>query len=405
MDALDRGIVNILSQATGGIAIVLEHRFYGDSLPFSNFTTENLKYLSYDQTLQDSISFIQNFSSVSPYSKTQQSKWITYGGSYAGARAAHLRKLFPDIVYGGIGSSAVTHAEDDYWRYFDMIRLHQDRSCVSSINEAVKVVDLILDLPFSYPKDALKTLFGLQGLRDEDFADLITYPLAFIQSLNWDDELSSHKFQSFCQTMTEDSFKKRLLGYTVGSAPYSLLRYGQWIQKNLANKCPADLTPVECFGLPEDVSTKPSTMRAWGYQVCTQWGYFQGSPPVTETVAYRHRVVSNRLTLPHTSSYCERDYGIVERPHIEDINKLGDFDTHFPRLAFIDGSADPWREATPHSSRARMRKDTLSQPSILIKGGTHHWDENGWENYTSEPKLIRRVHEEAIAFVTSWLDE
>lgn len=31
--------------------------------------------------------------------------WIYYGGSYAGARAAHMRVLYPDIVYGAIASS------------------------------------------------------------------------------------------------------------------------------------------------------------------------------------------------------------------------------------------------------------------------------------------------------------
>lgn len=405
MDALDRGIVNILSEATGGIAVVLEHRYYGDSLPFDDFSTPNLRYLSYNQTLQDSISFIENFHNTSPYNDTRHSKWIAYGGSYAGARAAHLRTLFPEVVYGGIASSAVTHAEDDYWRYFDMIRLHQDSACVGAISDVIKLVDNILDIPLSFPKDALKTLFGLGGLSDVDFADLITYPLAFIQSLNWDDEVSSHKFQSFCHTLTEDSTQRRLLTHTLGSAPYSLLRYGQWIQKNVASKCPAGKTPVECFGLPPDISTEPSTMRAWGYQVCTQWGYFQGSPPASESDAYTHRLVSKRLSLDHTSSYCARDYNITERPRVDEINRLGDFDTRFSRLAFIDGSADPWREATPHSSRARPRKDTVSQPSVLIKGGTHHWDENGWRDYTTEPKLIRRVHDEAIAFVTSWLDE
>lgn len=36
------------------------------------------------------------------------------GGSYAGARAAHMRKLFPNEVFGAIASSAVTHAQIFY---------------------------------------------------------------------------------------------------------------------------------------------------------------------------------------------------------------------------------------------------------------------------------------------------
>jgi hypothetical protein len=36
--------------------------------------------------------------------------WIYYGGSYAGARAAHMRILYPDIVYGAIASSGMWHS-------------------------------------------------------------------------------------------------------------------------------------------------------------------------------------------------------------------------------------------------------------------------------------------------------
>lgn len=42
---LDTGIVDILTAATGGVGIVLEHRYYGDSVPVQNFTTDSLRYV------------------------------------------------------------------------------------------------------------------------------------------------------------------------------------------------------------------------------------------------------------------------------------------------------------------------------------------------------------------------
>lgn len=40
---LQQGIVQILANATGGLGIVLEHRYYGKSIPVANFTTDSLR--------------------------------------------------------------------------------------------------------------------------------------------------------------------------------------------------------------------------------------------------------------------------------------------------------------------------------------------------------------------------
>ena len=46
--------------------------------------------------------------------------WLYTGGSYAGAKAAFARKLFPDIWWGAIASSAVTTAIEDFWEYYEV---------------------------------------------------------------------------------------------------------------------------------------------------------------------------------------------------------------------------------------------------------------------------------------------
>lgn len=57
--------------------------------------------------------------------------------SYAGAKVALLRKLYPEVVFGAIASSAVTAAVTDYWKYFEAIRLHGEPQCVHAIVETV----------------------------------------------------------------------------------------------------------------------------------------------------------------------------------------------------------------------------------------------------------------------------
>lgn len=66
---------------------------------------------------------------------------------------------------------------------------------------------------------------------------------------------------------------------------------------------------------------------------------------------------------------------------------------------------DPWRPVTPHSDYARAREDTILRPFKLIRGGVHHWDENGRRNLLEEPAQIQMIHEDIVVFVTAWLDD
>ena len=40
---MDTGIVDILANATGGLGVILEHRYYGTSIPVANFSTDALR--------------------------------------------------------------------------------------------------------------------------------------------------------------------------------------------------------------------------------------------------------------------------------------------------------------------------------------------------------------------------
>lgn len=58
-------------------------------------------------------------------------------------------------------------------------------------------------------------------------------------------------------------------------------------------------------------------------------------------------------------------------PDVHSINRHGSFDVSASRLAFIDGSSDPWLYACPHSPNAAhggVRGDTLRRPFKLIEG-------------------------------------
>jgi hypothetical protein len=115
------------------------------------------------------------------------------------------------------------------------------------------------------------------------------------------------------------------------------------------------------------------------------------------------------------------------KPDVERVNARGDFAIESSRLAFMyvtastfsdiksdkaddlgidsDGDSDPWRPATPQSDYALKRKSSLNKPVIMIKDAVHHFDENGLKDPSEEPKRIRKVHQQEVEFVQSWVRE
>lgn len=102
---LQKGLIQQLAQATHGIAVVLEHRYYGTSWPVPDLSTENMRFLTTEQALADEAYFAQNvvFEGFEDTNLTAPNvAWIGYGGSYAGAFNAFLRKEYPDVFWGKI---------------------------------------------------------------------------------------------------------------------------------------------------------------------------------------------------------------------------------------------------------------------------------------------------------------
>ncbi|KAG6830564.1 hypothetical protein H0H92_016015 [Tricholoma furcatifolium] len=423
---LDTGIVEILTKATGGVGVVLEHRYYGDSMPVNNLTTDSLRWLDNEQSAADSANFMASikFDGIDEDLTAPNTPWIYYGGSYAGARAAHMKVLYPELTYGAIASSAVTHAALSNWEYMEVIRLAADPKCSSHLENSIAVIDHVLDQP--HFRGLLKGLFGLKGLEhDEDFVSLLSSPLGSWQSRVWS-PFGSNDFDEFCAALSKPfgRFSAAAADLPFGDparmvslsddlkVDFTIFNYAQYIKEHYVAKCPADQTVEDCFGTYDDAKFQLTTLdqdwRLWTFQVCTQWGYFTTAPPDQD----HPRIISRRLTLEYESKICKQAYPpgqhftVPALPNITAVNALGDFDLAADRLAFIDGEVDPWRPDTPHSQfYAKDRADTILRPFKIIPGGVHHWDEWGLLDLHQEPADIQKIHAEMIGFVEAWLED
>lgn len=177
--------------------------------------------------------------------------WIYYGGSYAGARAAHMRVLYPDIVFGAIASSGVVHATINNWEYMDIIRTAATPICSSLIQSSIAQIDMLIVNPVS--RSPLKALFGLQGIRhDDDFVSVVGWPLSAFQGKNWDAEVGTTQFEEFCaalegkggdespvalddETRMMHEWNQVLPGFPLDM---TLLRHARFIRKSVVPMCP-----------------------------------------------------------------------------------------------------------------------------------------------------------------------
>ncbi|KAL9620193.1 MAG: hypothetical protein Q9204_008230, partial [Flavoplaca sp. TL-2023a] len=340
--------------------------------------------------------------------------------------------VYPDVYYGTISSSGVTQAIWDFWRYYEPIREYGPPNCISIHTKLINVVDIILQNNKKYIPQ-LKIAFGLEGITyDDDFAQVLSYPIGGWQGRNWDPEINDPSFDEYCGNITYPS----VINNTSANATASireLLHAGGYSDYYSALTIPmvnfinyiktTYVSPVlnsdENQTLDQAYSTHNQTFygqddlsqnwRSWPYQYCTQWGFLQTG---SEVPSDRLPLVSRLLTLEYNSLICRYAFNITTPPDIHAVNKYGGFNISYPRLAIIDSEEDPWRGASPHSPQAKNggnRTSTTEEPFLLIDGAVHHWDENGlFPNETTAalpPAPVKEVQTQEVAFVKAWLED
>ena len=167
---LETGIVQILMQATNGLGVILENRYYGDSYPVENSTTDNLRFLTTEQTLADNAYFSKNafFANATGGGNLTAPghPWILYGGSLAGAQTAFSLVEYEGLLWGGIAASAVIHAVEGYPEWYNPIQKNGPSDCIARINKIVDNFDTLVRTNNTAAIQQFKEIFGLGSLKD-----------------------------------------------------------------------------------------------------------------------------------------------------------------------------------------------------------------------------------------------
>ena len=149
--------------------LVLEHRYYGSSQPFADWSTQNLAYLNLTQALDDLDYFIsENNKDMNTKFTRTDVKWLTIGGSYPGAMSAWFLNAYMSSVTAAWSSSGVINPIVNFTDFDMDIYTATSRSgpdCPSIIKSITDYIDTAVGDPTNHQDDYdyIKSVFGDTG--------------------------------------------------------------------------------------------------------------------------------------------------------------------------------------------------------------------------------------------------
>jgi len=152
-----------LAKKYGGLVVYLEHRYFGESMPFGeqSLAKGNVQYSRLQNTLMDMASTIQHIRGVY---NAEKSPAVAFGGSYGGELATWLRMKFPSIIQAAVnsggpvlyykGSPDVSPNEYDQWeqRLYDHIGEPEAKECGKLITEGLDQLLMLKYSPHTFPE-------------------------------------------------------------------------------------------------------------------------------------------------------------------------------------------------------------------------------------------------------------
>ncbi|KAG8976891.1 hypothetical protein FRC05_002828 [Tulasnella sp. 425] len=181
----DLSFMNEMLKRFGAAGVVLEHRYWGTSLPFGKLTTasENYKFLTVDQAIDDYKYFVENADlpwargNGSYNSKPSVTPWVNIGCSYAGQLVTLVQQQHPDLFAAGYATSAPLKADGDFWEYWKPIEAALPKNCSSDLTAAVAYMDKVMSTGTPDAITTLKEQFGIEAqVANDDFGNKLLFP-------------------------------------------------------------------------------------------------------------------------------------------------------------------------------------------------------------------------------------
>ncbi|OAA57779.1 Peptidase S28 [Cordyceps fumosorosea ARSEF 2679] len=420
------------AQKIKGAAIVMEHRYWGDSLPFDKMTTKNLRYLTLDNAMRDIIYFARNVKlSFDKDGSTHpdNAPWVLSGGSYPGALTAWINFLYPGTFWAYHATSAVVESIADYWQYYVPIESAMPRNCSSDLKKIIKNVDEQLDKGDEAAKTALKAKFGLAGLADDDFGYALSDGLQSWQGTQFYTGPKNVELYEMCDWIegvggsngtgnpVPDEKGVGKCAATANLARWYREVHVPWNCNSTTYWAGVGKDSVACWDTHNktspyftDRSTRNSWNLQWQWMLCNEpFQLWQGSFPGDTGL------VSRYAPTQYFRDQCERffpdedgyTYGLKQGRTTEEIvaKTLGWNNYASTRLVQVNGEYDPWLTQTVSSPLrpGGPMESTVDAPIFVVPKAAHCSDLVMKNVNTNGP--LGEIAHQVIDIIAKWVGE
>lgn len=366
------GAIRMYAQKFHAKLVALEHRYYGESVPFNSLATNDLRFLTTEAALDDLAYFQRHLKNE----KNWNGKWIAFGGSYPGSLSAYYRLKFPYLVAGALASSAPVMAKEDFVEYDAHVTQVAGTHCANQMREVVSEVEASLRDEAKLAE--IKSLFDASAVNDPiDFLYLIADTGAAAVQYGMRD--------SFCTSLS--------------SSPTALAGYAAFAKKLYKDMhvSAVDMTVQGAMSENPNDYKDGLGMRQWYYQSCKEYGYWQNAHP---DPSFSTR--SYLINLDYHHSVCQRLFGLSKPANTSELNNTLYFplmDVLVSKIYFTNGENDPWSTLSLAEKNGNAVNPRLSYQ--LIKGAAHCDDLHSPSPLDSDALISARKTMESL--LTEWL--
>jgi len=353
----------------------LEHRFFGESMPFDELTSQNLAYLTIDQALYDLAAFIDFIKSLP--TSAEDISFVVVGGSYPGSLSSWFRLKFPHLTVASWSSSAPLHIKNDFTEYDSYVAdqlkllspkcLNNTRKIFEKAHQRIasgnpqEIADLKHELSVLDTQDDVSTLYVMTDV----LAAAVQYNSRYnlLSSYCYNQENSDDGNYTAFIEMYNNLLK------TMGSTP---LDFDLLEQTNTSSKSPI------------------ANGRSWSWMTCNEVGWFQTNS---------NRLRSSFLNLSYFNRVCKTLFNLDELADEAEVNRrYGGQNPRQTRVFFLNGAVDPWSTLSVH-----VPDESIERFSIVIPDESHCADLYPLSDADRTP--LKNAKQAVINQISKWWNE